>query len=548
MNSDKVTAGVSAAPQRSLFKAMGYDDKQLRKPLIGIVNSFNEVVPGHIHLNTIARAVKDGVLSSGGTPLEFNTIGVCDGIAMGHEGMRYSLSSREVIADSIECMVKGHCFDALVFIPNCDKVVPGMLMAAARLDLPSIFISGGAMLSLERNDLNSVFEAVGSHALGKITDDELAELENSACPSCGSCSGMFTANSMNCLTEALGMGLKGNGTVPAVYAERLRMAKRAGYKVMELLEKNIRPSDILTKDAFLNALATDMALGCSTNSVLHLLAIAHEAKADIDLSYINMISDKTPNLCHLAPAGTDHIQDLHRAGGIYAVMNELVKINAINPDVITVTGKTMGENIKNCFNLDKKVIREITNPYSKEGGLAVLSGNLASNGSVVKRSAVDKKMLKHQGPAKVFDSEESAIAAIFDNKIVKGDVVVIRYEGPSGGPGMREMLGPTSAIAGMGLDKDVALITDGRFSGATRGASIGHVSPEAQQGGLIAFVQDGDIINIDINKHILEVKLTNAEIEKRKATTNYVKDKNLKGYIRRYASLVTSADKGAILR
>lgn len=547
MNSEKVKCGIENAPKRSLLKSMGYSDYQLDRPLIGIVNSFNEVVPGHIHLNTISRAVKDGVLANGGTPMEFNTIGVCDGIAMGHEGMKYSLVTRDIIADSIECMAKAHAFDALVFIPNCDKIVPGMLMAAARLNLPSIFVSGGPMLSKNCKDLNSVFEGVGAKKVDKMTDEELLDLEDYACPTCGSCSGMFTANSMNCLCEALGIALSGNGTVPAVYSQRIRLAKQAGFMIMELLKNDVKALDILTQNAFNNALTTDMALGCSTNSVLHLLAISHEANVDINLKTINEISEKVPNLCHLAPAGHHHMQDLYDAGGVYAVMNELTNLKLIDENCKTVSLKTMGESIKSQQNKDTDVIRPFDNPYSKTGGLAVLFGNLALDGSVVKRSAVDKNMLSYEGTAKVFDSEEDAVKNIYDGNIKSGDVVVIRYEGPSGGPGMREMLTPTSAIAGMGLDKDVALITDGRFSGATRGACIGHISPEAAKGGLIAYVEDGDKIKIDINNYSIELLVSDNEIEKRKKNTKIKTKDNIKGYLSRYSKLVSSADKGAIL-
>jgi dihydroxy-acid dehydratase len=552
MKSDMMKSGSEHAPQRSLLKACGLTDKQIALPLVGIVNSFNEVIPGHIHLNQIARAVKDGVLSAGGTPLEFNTIGVCDGIAMGHEGMKYSLCTRELIADSIECMVKAHCFDALVFIPNCDKIVPGMIMAAARLNLPSIFISGGPMLSLndgERSlDLNSVFEAVGAIKAGKIDECELTRIEDFACPGCGSCAGMFTANSMNCLTEAVGLSLPGNGTVPAVYAQRMRLAKQAGEQVMELFERQIRVRDILTPKAVKNALAVDMALGCSTNSALHLAAIAHEAGIPFSLQMINEISQITPNLCHLAPAGKHHMQDLNAAGGVTAVMAELNSIGLIDTSLPTVTGKTVGDNIAGAKIKDSEVIRSASNPYSKTGGLAVLFGNLAANGGVVKQSAVSPQMLKHTGPARVFDGEEAAVKAIYAGKIVKGDVVVIRYEGPAGGPGMREMLSPTSAIAGMGLDEHVALITDGRFSGATRGAAIGHISPEATSGGLIAYVQEGDLINIDIPNRTINLDVPEAEIVARKAAFVPVIRPELSGYLKRYAAMVCSADSGAVLR
>ena len=548
MNSDKVKAGVEHAPHRSLLKADGYNDEQMRRPFVGVVNSFNEIAPGHMHLQNIARAVKDGVLAAGGTPMEFDTIGVCDGIAMGHDGMHFSLSSRELIADTIECMVKAHCFDALVFIPNCDKIVPGMLMAAMRLNLPCIFVSGGPMLSINQRDLNTVFEAVGARKANLINDEELAEIEGSSCPGCGSCSGMFTANSMNCLTEVLGLGLPGNGTIPAVYAERIRLAKTAGMQVMKLLADDIRPRDIVTPAAFENALTTDMALGCSTNSALHLLAIAHEADIALDLHMINDISEHTPNLCHLAPAGHTYMEDLNEAGGIYAVMNEISKKGLLNLDCMTVTGKTVGENIKDCVNKNPDVIRPIDNPYSQTGGIAILKGNLAPDSGVVKRSAVAPEMLKHEGPARVFDCEEDAIAAIKGGRIVDGDVVVIRYEGPKGGPGMREMLNPTSAIAGMGLGSTVALITDGRFSGASRGASIGHVSPEAAVGGPIALVEEGDIISIDIDNHQLNVLVSDEEMAARKAKWQPREPKVTTGYLARYASLVTSGDKGAILQ
>ena len=552
MRSDEMKLGAERAPQRSLFKAMGYTDGQIRKPLIGIVNSFNEIVPGHIHLQNIALSVKDGVLMAGGTPIEFNVIGVCDGIAMGHEGMKYSLVTREIITDSIECMAKAHRFDGLVFIPNCDKIVPGMLMAAARLNIPSIFVSGGPMLSLcgedgRAMDLNSVFEAVGAYKSGKATDADLNYYENNACPGCGSCSGMFTANSMNCLTEALGMGLRGNGTVPAVYAERLRLAKTVGMRAVELVYEDIKPLDILTEKAFTNALTIDMALGCSSNSLLHLTAIAKEAGVSLNLRYVNEISDRTPNLCHLAPAGHHHMQDLQAAGGVYAVMNELTKKGLLDTSLMTVTGKTVGENIENVKVKNYDVIRPIDNPYLANGGLAVLFGSLAPNGAAVKRSAVAPEMMVHKGPAVVFDSEEEAIADIYAGKIKKGDVVVIRYEGPAGGPGMREMLSPTSAICGMGLDKDVALITDGRFSGATRGASIGHVSPEAVSGGAIAYVKNGDIISIDIPNYSINLEVSEEELAKRKAETVLKVKKDIKGYLRKYAKSVSSADKGAVI-
>ena len=547
MNSDKVKAGVEHAPHRSLLKADGYNDEQMRRPFIGVVNSFNEVAPGHMHLQTIARAVKDGVLAAGGTPMEFNTIGVCDGIAMGHDGMHFSLSSRELIADTIECMVKAHCFDALVFIPNCDKIVPGMLMAAMRLNLPCIFVSGGPMLSINQRDLNTVFEAVGARKANLINDEELAEIEGSSCPGCGSCSGMFTANSMNCLTEVLGLGLPGNGTIPAVYAERIRLAKTAGMQVMKLLADDVRPRDIITPAAFENALTTDMALGCSTNSALHLLAIAHEADISLDLHMINEISEKTPNLCHLAPAGHHHMQDLLEAGGISAVLKELLDAGMIHGDCKTVTGKTVAENVARAVNRNPEVIRPLDNPYTKTGGLAVLFGNLAPNGAIVKRSAVKPEMLVNTGTAKCFDSEEEAIAAIYAGKIVPGDIVVIRYEGPAGGPGMREMLSPTSAIVGMKLDTTVALLTDGRFSGASCGAAIGHISPEAAAGGPIAYIKDGDKIAIDIPNYSLKLLISDEEMEERKKTMKIREPKKLTGYLKRYAKNVSSADKGAIV-
>ena len=547
MNSDKVKAGVEHAPHRSLLKADGYNDEQMRRPFIGVVNSFNEVAPGHMHLQTIARAVKDGVLAAGGTPMEFNTIGVCDGIAMGHDGMHFSLSSRELIADTIECMVKAHCFDALVFIPNCDKIVPGMLMAAMRLNLPCIFVSGGPMLSINQRDLNTVFEAVGARKANLINDEELAEIEGGSCPGCGSCSGMFTANSMNCLTEVLGLGLPGNGTIPAVYAERVRLAKTAGMQVMKLLADDVRPRDIITPAAFENALTTDMALGCSTNSALHLLAIAHEADITLDLHMINAISEKTPNLCHLAPAGHHHMQDLLEAGGISAVLKELLDAGMIHGDCKTVTGKTVAENVARAVNRNPEVIRPLDNPYTKTGGLAVLFGNLAPNGAIVKRSAVKPEMLVNTGTAKCFDSEEEAIAAIYAGKIVPGDIVVIRYEGPAGGPGMREMLSPTSAIVGMKLDTTVALLTDGRFSGASCGAAIGHISPEAAAGGPIAYIKDGDKIAIDIPNYSLKLLVSDEEMEERKKTMKIREPKKLTGYLKRYAKNVSSADKGAIV-
>lgn len=541
MNSDVMKSGMENAPKRALLKAMGYTDTQIERPLVGIVNSFNEVVAGHAHLQMVARAVKDGVLMAGGTPMEFNTIGVCDGLAMGHEGMKYSLSSREVIVDSIECMVRGHQFDALVFIPNCDKIVPAMLMAAARLNLPSIVVSGGPMLSLDGKDLNTVFEAVGSVKAGTMSEDELRHIENTACPGCGSCSGMFTANSMNCLCEALGMALSGNGTIPAVYAARLRLAREAGSQVMTLLAQNIRPSDILTQEAFHNALTVDMALGCSSNSVLHLLAIANECEVELDLHQINDISDRTPNLCRLAPAGKHHMQDLYAVGGVAAVMKTLEE--KLHTTLPTVTGKTVAENLSNIVVKENAVIQ----PYSETGGIAVLFGNLAPDGAIVKRSAVKEEMLQFTGTARVFDGEEAAIEAIYGGKIQSGDVVVIRYEGPAGGPGMREMLNPTSAIAGMGLDSSVALITDGRFSGATRGASIGHVSPEAAAGGLIADVCDGDRIEIDIPNHRLTLLVDEEELQHRQQTLQRPAPKNLKGYLKRYAKNVSSANKGAVV-
>ena len=547
MNSDKVKAGVEHAPHRSLLKADGYNDEQMRRPFVGVVNSFNEIAPGHMHLQNIARAVKDGVLAAGGTPMEFDTIGVCDGIAMGHDGMHFSLSSRELIADTIECMVKAHCFDALVFIPNCDKIVPGMLMAAMRLNLPCIFVSGGPMLSINQRDLNTVFEAVGARKANLIDDAELAEIEGSSCPGCGSCSGMFTANSMNCLTEVLGLGLPGNGTIPAVYAERIRLAKTAGMQVMKLLADDIRPRDIVTPAAFENALTTDMALGCSTNSALHLLAIAHEADIALDLHMINDISERTPNLCHLAPAGHHHMQDLMEAGGISAVLKELLDAGMIHGDCRTVTGKTVAENVARAVNRNPEVIRPLDNPYTKTGGLAVLFGNLAPNGAIVKRSAVKPEMLVNTGTAKCFDSEEEAIAAIYAGKIVPGDIVVIRYEGPAGGPGMREMLSPTSAIVGMKLDTTVALLTDGRFSGASCGAAIGHISPEAAAGGPIAYIKDGDKIAIDIPNYSLKLLVSDEEMEERKKTMKIREPKKLTGYLKRYAKNVSSADKGAIV-
>lgn len=552
MKSDIVKKGIERAPHRALFKAMGYTDEEIRRPLIGVVNSKNEIVPGHMHLDRIAEAVKAGIRMAGGTPVEFGSIGICDGIAMGHIGMKYSLASRELIADSCEAMGLAHSFDGMVFIPNCDKIVPGMLMAAARIDVPCIVISGGPMLSPKKNDvyldLNSVFEAVGAYKAGTMTEEEVFEYEDIACPGCGSCSGMFTANSMNCLTEVLGMGLPGNGTIPAVYAERIRLAKQAGMKVMELVEKGIRPSDILTEKAFENALTVDMALGCSTNSVLHLPAIANEAGIKINLDIVNEISARVPNLCRLAPAGPHHVQDLYMAGGVQAVMNELSKKNLLHTDLITVTGKTIWENIKDARVTDTNVIRSIDEPYSATGGIAVLRGNIAKDGAVVKRSAVADEMLVHRGPARVFDSEEDAIKAIYEGQIRSGDVVIIRYEGPKGGPGMREMLSPTSAIAGMGLDTTVALITDGRFSGASRGASIGHVSPEAMEGGMIAAVRDGDIISIDIPAGRLNAEVPEEELERRMAEWKPPQPRVTTGYLGRYARMVTSASTGAVLK
>jgi len=547
MRSENIKAGSHNAPKRGLLKSMGYTEDDMEKPFVGIVNSFNEVVPGHIHLQAISRAVKDGVLANGGTPMEFNTIAVCDGLAMGHNGMKYSLISREIIADSVECMAEAHAFDALVFIPNCDKVVPGMLMAACRLNIPSIFISGGPMLSLNGLDLNSIFEAVGAYKSGKIDEERLAETEENSCPTCGSCSGMFTANSMNCLCEALGIALPGNGTLPAVYSERLRLAKSAGGVVMRLFRENIKPLDIITEKAFKNALTTDMALGCSTNSVLHLFAIAHECGIQLDLRTVNAVSSKTPNLCRLAPAGPHHVQELHSAGGVYALMRELDKAGLIEKDALTVTGKTIAQAVSGSVIKDSGVIRNIENPYSPTGGLAALFGNLAPGGAVVKKSAVAPEMYHVTLKAKVFDGEEDAVNAIYGGKIAKGDVVVIRYEGPAGGPGMREMLNPTSAIAGAGLDKEVALITDGRFSGATRGAAIGHVSPEAASGGLIAYVKDDDAIEIDIENYSLTLRVGDDEIEKRRKELTLKQIKTNKGCLKRYQKTVSSADKGAVL-
>lgn len=543
--------GVGKAPQRSLFHALGMTKEEMERPLVGIVSSYNEIVPGHMNIDKIVEAVKMGVAMAGGTPVVFPAIAVCDGIAMGHVGMKYSLVTRDLIADSTECMALAHHFDALVMIPNCDKNVPGLLMAAARINVPTVFVSGGPMLAGhvkgKKTSLSSMFEAVGSYDAGKFTLEDVEEFENNACPTCGSCSGMYTANSMNCLTEVLGMGLKGNGTIPAVYSERLILAKKAGMAVMDLYRKNIRPRDIMTAEAFENALTADMALGCSTNSMLHIPAIANECGISINLDMANAISAKTPNLCHLAPAGHAYMEDLNAAGGVYAVLNELTKKNLIYTDTMTVTGKTLGENIQGCINKNPDIIRPIDNPYSPTGGIAVLKGNLAPDRCVVKRSAVAAEMMQHRGPAKVFNSEEEAIAVIRSGGIQKGDVVVIRYEGPAGGPGMREMLSPTSAIAGMGLDKDVALITDGRFSGATRGAAIGHVSPEAVSGGNIAYVQDGDMISIDIPNYTITLEVSDEELEKRKQTMPILKKDHLTGYLKRYAKLVSSADKGAII-
>lgn len=551
MKSDSVKTGTQQAPHRSLFNALGYTEEERKRPMIGIVSSYNEIVPGHINLDKIVEAVKLGVAMAGGMPVVFPAIAVCDGIAMGHIGMKYSLVTRDLIADSTECMAIAHGFDGLVMVPNCDKNVPGLLMAAARVNIPTVFVSGGPMLAGwvngEKRSLSSMFEAVGSVSAGTMSMDELSEFEEKVCPTCGSCSGMYTANSMNCLTEVLGMGLKGNGTIPAVYSERIRLAKHAGMKIMELLEKDIKPRDIMTEKAFINALRMDMALGCSTNSMLHLPAIAHEAGVELDVDIANKLSEETPNLCHLAPAGPTYMEDLNEAGGIYAVMNELNKKNLLYTDLITATGKTVGENIKGCVNKDPEVIRPLENPYSETGGIAVLKGNLAPDSCVVKRSAVVPEMMVHEGPARVFDCEEDAIDAIKDNKIKAGDVVVIRYEGPKGGPGMREMLNPTSAIAGMGLGSSVALITDGRFSGASRGASIGHVSPEAAVGGPIAFVEEGDIISINIPKNTIDMKVSDEELAKRKAAWEPREPKITTGYLSRYRELVTSGNRGAIL-
>lgn len=551
MRSDVVTKGMQSAPQRSLFNALGMTKEELERPLVGIVSSYNEIVPGHMNIDKIVEAVKMGVAMAGGTPIVFPAIAVCDGIAMGHVGMKYSLVTRDLIADSTECMALAHQFDALVMVPNCDKNVPGLLMAAARLNIPTIFVSGGPMLAGrvggEKQSLSSMFEAVGSYAAGTMTEEQVDEFVNKVCPTCGSCSGMYTANSMNCLTEALGMGLQGNGTIPAVYSERLRLAKHAGMKIMKLIEKNICPRDIMTEKAFMNALTVDMALGCSTNSMLHLPAIAHEAGVELNLDIANEISAKTPNLCHLAPAGFTYMEDLNEAGGVYAVMNELTKKGLLNTDLITVTGKTVGENISGCINKNPEVIRTIDNPYSTTGGIAVLKGNIAPDSCVVKRSAVVPEMMVHEGPARVFDCEEDAIAAIKGGQIVAGDVVVIRYEGPKGGPGMREMLNPTSAIAGMGLGSSVALITDGRFSGASRGASIGHVSPEAAVGGPIAQIEEGDLIQIDIPANKINVALSDEVLAERRAKWQPREPRVTTGYLARYASMVTSGNRGAVL-
>ena len=551
MKSDNVKKGIQQAPHRSLFNALGMTKEEMERPLVGIVSSYNEIVPGHMNLDKIVNAVKQGVAMAGGTPVVFPAIAVCDGIAMGHIGMKYSLVTRDLITDSTEAMALAHQFDALVMVPNCDKNVPGLLMAAARINVPTVFVSGGPMLAGHvkgrKRSLSSMFEAVGEYSAGKLTADDVCEFEEKVCPTCGSCSGMYTANSMNCLTEVLGMGLRGNGTIPAVYSERIRLAKHAGMQVMEMYRQNIRPRDIMTEDAILNALTVDMALGCSTNSMLHLPAIAHEIGMDFDITFANEISAKTPNLCHLAPAGPTYMEDLNEAGGVYAVMNELNKLDLLHTDCMTVTGKTVGENIKDCVNLNPEVIRPVENPYSKTGGLAVLTGNLAPDGSVVKRSAVVPEMMVHEGPARVFECEEDACEAILSGKIKEGDVVVIRYEGPKGGPGMREMLNPTSEIAGMGLGSTVALITDGRFSGASRGASIGHVSPEAAVGGPIALVEEGDIIKINIPENRLELAVSDEELARRKANWTPREPKVKTGYLARYASMVTSGNRGAIL-
>ena len=552
LRSDRVLKGDERAPNRSLFYSMGYTDEELKRPLIGVISAYSEIVPGHIHLDKLSQAVKTGVLIGGGTPILIPSIGVCDGIAMGHLGMKYSLPSRELIADSVESMVIAHGLDGVVLIPNCDKIVPGMIMGLLRMNIPGIVISGGAMLPGEHNEdkisLSSIFEAVGAKKANLINDEELEDFAQNTCPSCGSCAGMYTANSMNCLSEALGIALPGNGTTPAVYSARTSLAKKAGMQVMELLRKNIKPLDIITPESFKNALAVDMALGCSTNSVLHLLAIANEAGIPIDLKTINEVSDRTPNLCHLAPAGPNYIEDLYKAGGISAVMKELEKGGFLNTSLITVTGKTISENIKNAINKNNKVLRNIENPYSKTGGIAILWGNIAKDGCVVKRSAVADEMLVHKGPARVFESEEDAITSIYAGKINKGDVVVIRYEGPKGGPGMREMLNPTSALAGMKLDKDVALITDGRFSGASRGASIGHVSPEAASGGEIAFIKENDIISIDIPNHSINLEISDEEMKKRKKEISIKPLEEIKGWLGRYRKLVQSANTGAILK
>ena len=551
MKSDVVKKGMQAAPSRSLFNALGYTKEEMEKPLVGIVCSYNEIVPGHMNLDKITEAVKLGVAMAGGTPIVFPAIAVCDGIAMGHIGMKYSLVTRELIADSTECMAKAHQFDALVMIPNCDKNVPGLLMAAARINVPTVFVSGGPMLAGHvdgcKRSLSSMFEAVGSYEAGLMSEEKVNEYVENVCPTCGSCSGMYTANSMNCMTEAIGMGLRGNGTIPAVYSDRIRLAKHAGMQVMEMFRRNIRPSDIMTKDAFLNCLTVDMALGCSTNTMLHLPAIAHEAGVELNMEIANEISKRTPNLCHLAPAGPTYMEDLNEAGGVYAVMNELSKKGLLKEDLITVTGKTVGENIKDAVNLNPEVIRPIDNPYLASGGIAVLKGNLAPDTGIVKQSAVVPEMMVHEGPARVFDCEEDAIEAIKGGKIVAGDVVVIRYEGPKGGPGMREMLNPTSAIAGMGLGSSVALITDGRFSGASRGASIGHVSPEAAVGGPIALIEEGDIIKIDIPNNKLDVDISEEEMEARRAKWQPREPRVKEGYLLRYAALVTSGNRGAVL-
>lgn len=548
---DTIVEGFNNAPHRSLYHALGLTKEEQQRPLIGIVSSYNEIVPGHMNIDKIVEAVKLGVAMAGGTPIVFPAIAVCDGIAMGHTGMKYSLVTRDLIADSTEAMVMAHGFDGLVMVPNCDKNVPGLIMAAARLNIPTVFVSGGPMLAGrvegKKRSLSAMFEATGAYAAGKIDDKKLEEFAEKVCPTCGSCSGMYTANSMNCLTEVLGLGLKGNGTIPAVYSSRIELAKHAGMQVMECVKQNIRPRDILTAEAFENALAADMAIGCSTNSMLHLPAIANECGIKIDLSHVNEISERTPNICHLAPAGPTYMEDLNEAGGIHAVLKELLDGGLINGDVMTVTGKTLKENVATSFVIDPEVIRPLDNPFTKTGGLAILKGNLAPDGCVVKRSAVAPEMLVHEGPARCFNSEEEAIKFIYDGKVQKGDVIVIRYEGPAGGPGMREMLSPTSAIAGAGLDKDVALITDGRFSGATRGASIGHVSPEAISGGTIAYVKDGDIISIDIPNYSISLKVSDEELEERKKTMKLHEKPELTGYLKRYSKMVSSADKGAII-